>query len=694
MMMMLPKRSRSRGAGAHARREARRETRTPAKGAATEALLGTRRPSRPRRARMRALPPAPCLSGLAGGTLHVPRGPCAPVCTPPLGSACPVPVWAGRGHPARAQRPLCTCLHPSSGLSLPRACLGWQGALCPCPEAPLHLFAPLLWAQPAPCLSGLAGGALPVPRGPLPCPCCNPSVAGASERGPPRLFLPACGLRRTSAPRAITRRPPCEAGGQEALRGPGEGTLQPAARAGRAMPPPPPPRLRLLLLLPLLSCCAAAGSAERRCFCQVTGYLDDCTCDVETLDAFNNYKVFPRLQTLLESDYFRYYKVNLKKTCPFWNVISHCGIRDCAVQPCQSNEVPDGIRSASYKYSEEANASANDCEEAERLGAVDESLSEETVEAVRQWTRHDDSADSFCEADDIQSPEAEYVDLLLNPERYTGYKGPDAWKIWNSIYEENCFKPQSIKRPLNPLASGRGNMFYNWLEGLCVEKRAFYKLISGLHASINIHLSARYLLQDTWSKKEWGHNVTEFQQRFDEDLTQGEGPRRLKNLYFIYLIELRALSKVLPFFKRSDFQLFTGDKIRDGEVKSLLLEILHLIKSFPLHFDENSFFAGNQKEAAKLKEEFRLHFRNISRIMDCVGCIKCRLWGKLQTQGLGTALKILFSESQIENMLGRGPSPTFHLTRQEIVALFNAFGRISTSIKELESFRDLLQTLQ
>lgn len=40
-------------------------------------------------------------------------------------------------------------------------------------------------------------------------------------------------------------------------------------------------------------------------------------------------------------------------------------------------------------------------------------------------------------------------------------------------------------------------------------------------------------------------------------------------------------------------------------------------------------FTGG-KQAAKLKEEFREHFRNISRIMDCVGCDKCRLWGKLQ----------------------------------------------------------------
>lgn len=237
-------------------------------------------------------------------------------------------------------------------------------------------------------------------------------------------------------------------------------------------------------------------------------------------------------------------------------------------------------------------------------------------------------------------------------------------------------------------------MFYKWLKGVCIEKRAFYKLISGLHASINIHLSARYLLQDTWSEKKWGPNVTEFQQRFDEVLTRGEGPRRLKNLYFLYLIELRALSKVLPFFDRPGFQLYTGNTSHDAEIKNLLLEILHLAKSFPLHFDENSFFAGNKKEAAKLKEEFRLHFKNITRIMDCVGCFKCRLWGKLQTQGLGTVLKILFSENLIGKIPESGPSYGFRLTRQEIVALFNAFGRVSTSVRELENFRNILRNMQ
>jgi len=35
-------------------------------------------------------------------------------------------------------------------------------------------------------------------------------------------------------------------------------------------------------------------------------------------------------------------------------------------------------------------------------------------------------------------------------------------------------------------------------------------------------------------------------------------------------------------------------------------------------------------------------FYNISRIMDCVSCDKCRLNGKVQTRGLANTLKVLF----------------------------------------------------
>lgn len=47
-----------------------------------------------------------------------------------------------------------------------------------------------------------------------------------------------------------------------------------------------------------------------------------------------------------------------------------------------------------------------------------------------------------------------------------------------------------------------------------------------------------------------------------------------------------------------------------------------------------------------------------------------------QTQGLGTALKVLFSGRQIEALPASGVRrPAFQLSRQEIVSLFNAFGR-------------------
>lgn len=41
---------------------------------------------------------------------------------------------------------------------------------------------------------------------------------------------------------------------------------------------------------------------------------------------------------------------------------------------------------------------------------------------------------------DENSIEATYVDLVLNPERYTGYSGHSPHRIWSAIYNENCFK--------------------------------------------------------------------------------------------------------------------------------------------------------------------------------------------------------------------------------------------------------------
>lgn len=81
-----------------------------------------------------------------------------------------------------------------------------------------------------------------------------------------------------------------------------------------------------------------------------------------------------------------------------------------------------------------------------------------------------------------------------------------------------------------------------------------------------------------WGKTLWGPNVHEFRRRFDSAETKGEGTRRLKNLYFLYLIELRALSKVASYFERSFINLYTGNTQEDLATKELLLQILNETK--------------------------------------------------------------------------------------------------------------------
>ena len=45
----------------------------------------------------------------------------------------------------------------------------------------------------------------------------------------------------------------------------------------------------------------------------------------------------------------------------------------------------------------------------------------------------------------------------------------------------------------------------------------------------------------------WGPNIAEFVKRFDARYTNDEGPKRLRNMYFTYLVEMRALVKAAPY---------------------------------------------------------------------------------------------------------------------------------------------------
>ncbi|KAJ3829586.1 hypothetical protein F5880DRAFT_1521551, partial [Lentinula raphanica] len=79
-----------------------------------------------------------------------------------------------------------------------------------------------------------------------------------------------------------------------------------------------------------------------------------------------------------------------------------------------------------------------------------------------------------------------------------------------------------------------------------------------------------------------------------------------------------------------------------------------------------------------LREDFKASFRNVFRIMDCIECDQCRLWGKVQTADLATAMKILFDLDD-------------NVFKSELAALSNPPNRFSESIQAATRFMSLAQ---
>lgn len=67
-----------------------------------------------------------------------------------------------------------------------------------------------------------------------------------------------------------------------------------------------------------------------------------------------------------------------------------------------------------------------------------------------------------------------------------------------------------------------------------------------------------------------------FRFRFSPEATSNQGPHWLKNLYFIYIIELRALAKAASYLRQETF--FTGKEEEDLEVRAAVNDLLNIIE--------------------------------------------------------------------------------------------------------------------
>ncbi|CAI7734325.1 unnamed protein product, partial [Closterium sp. NIES-54] len=175
-----------------------------------------------------------------------------------------------------------------------------------------------------------------------------------------------------------------------------------------------------------------------------------------------------------------------------------------------------------------------------------------------------------------------YVNLALNPERYTGYGGDSARRIWQAIYQESCFQDGTKDE--------------------CTERRVLYRLISGLHQAISVHVAASQIWDS--AAGQWGPNITIFHHRV------AKFPERLANLYFTFLFVLRAATKAADFLSRASYD--TGNPLEDHQTSALVQQVVRnerLQAACPLPFDEARMWRGD--EGPQLKQTLQGHFRNI-----------------------------------------------------------------------------------
>ena len=425
-----------------------------------------------------------------------------------------------------------------------------------------------------------------------------------------------------------------------------------------------------------------------------TAIVSDACASYTTIDSLNS-ALTPSLRSITQStDFFAYYRLNLyDQICPVraWDDdTGTCGNIACKVDTLvDEKDIPLIWRAKELSKLEGPKAAHPGRRLQEERGPekpLQGDLGENVGEScVVEYDDECDQRDYCIPEDESEGAKGDYVSLVDNPERFTGYAGKG---VWDAIYRENCFSKDSPITSL-PGASGSLGMFQaaNALRSViqagsssselffddeCLEKRVFHRIISGMHASISTHICIDYLNQSTG---EWGPNLQCYHDRL------APHPERISNLYFNYALLLRAVTKLRTYLKNYTF--CSGDPEQDALTK---FKVLRLADSAAAHqpniFDETTMFQ-DPTVSVDLKEDFRNRFRNVSRLMDCVGCDKCRLWGKLQTVGYGTALKVLFEYDETKN----GENPP--LRRTELVALVNTLDRVSTSLTSLGKLRNL-----
>ena len=339
----------------------------------------------------------------------------------------------------------------------------------------------------------------------------------------------------------------------------------------------------------------------------------------------NNKKLCHSLQKLKKTLFFKIFKLNLEPECSIFHQENICRNIECQICECANNEVP-------------------------RLWKQPQGINEDIITSIEdpfnKWVeKFNIDSKQWLLKEDIDSKEGSYIDLLKNPEGYTGYKGSH---IWSAIFKENCFSEVD--------------------SDICVEDSIFTKIFLGWQVNTNFQIGCNFHDKET---NDTYINVTYVTDKF---LNHKE---RIDYLLFLYSLMLRAVNKAIPMLL--EYNYYSGNKTEDEMTTKYFREVFRYeLKNIDLIegcFEKIYEHFEKFKNSEKLSELI-LRFRNISSIIDCVTCAKCRMHAKLEVFGIATMLKILFTRNSEELKK--------ILSRNELVSFINLFAKLSKSVDNID----------
>mmetsp|Transcript_19631 Transcript_19631/g.24283 ORF Transcript_19631/g.24283 Transcript_19631/m.24283 type:complete len:248 (-) Transcript_19631:1036-1779(-) len=199
----------------------------------------------------------------------------------------------------------------------------------------------------------------------------------------------------------------------------------------------------------------------------VQGRVDDCSCSFAEVDESTRQYFGPILKNLTKGNFFRYFKIDLDKPCDFWPDDGQCEREECAIET--ECEIPEPWRL------EEEGRRAWRIENDACSFFKDDDIPVDRYSTTKPWTEEGGDEVWMDQYEDVDG--MIYIDLIRNPEKYTGYDGEKARRVWRAIHEENCFQTSPSREfVVHAFRKLSGDSHFTSNNQECLERRVFHRL--------------------------------------------------------------------------------------------------------------------------------------------------------------------------------------------------------------------------